>query len=204
MIEQGLLGIFGLPHFAHAEINGVEQCGATFGDGVDELALDIFDRLGEVGDFFRLVGEGDHEEFVLRIRRLEELDDGFAGALDLAAHAAAHVEDHTQRDGSIFTREVSDLLLIFAFEYREIFLVESGDQAIHGIGNGDRHQDQIHAGLQWLGMSPQGRIDDLLFGGWRRLDARIHMHVIHRNGTLSHGSRICGNYRNQDQENERR
>ena len=39
---------------------------------------------------------------------------------------------------------MTDFLRFFAFQDVEIFFVEACDQPIHGIGNCDWNQDQIH------------------------------------------------------------
>ncbi len=94
--QQRFLRILGLPHLAYAEINGIEQRRAAFRDRIDKAALNVIDGSGEVGEFLWLVGEGNEEEFILRVRGLEELDDGLTATLELAAHAAAHIKDDAQ------------------------------------------------------------------------------------------------------------
>ena len=101
---------------------GIKQSGAPLGNGVYEFSLDVFDGLGEIGNLLRLVSKGDHEEFVLRIRCFEEFDDRFAGPFDFAAHAAAHIEDDAERDGSIFTGKMADILLILTFVNRLLLI----------------------------------------------------------------------------------
>src|SRR5260370_320290 len=59
-------------------------------------------------------GERNHEELVLQIRGSQKFHHRFAGALDLGLHAATHVEDDSQGQGSIFSGEVSDLLPLLA------------------------------------------------------------------------------------------
>src|SRR5207245_9311256 len=95
--QQSLLRVFGLPHFADAEIDRVQQSGSTLRDVVNQLALDIFDGLSEVGNFLRLMGEGDHEELILRVGSLEDLHHSFACPLDFAAHATL-ISKMTPRD----------------------------------------------------------------------------------------------------------
>ena len=142
--QQSLLRILGLAHLGHAEVNGVEQRGAAAGDGVEKPTLDVIDRTGEVGNLLRLVGEGDHEELILRVGGLEELDHSFAGAIDLAGHASAHVENHADRHRGVFAGERFDLLLVFAFENVEVLAIESRYQPVERIGDGDRHQHHVH------------------------------------------------------------
>jgi hypothetical protein len=94
----------------------------------------------------------------LRIGGLEEFDHRIAGAVDLAAHAAAHVENHAERNRRILAGEGFDFLRFPAFEKIEILTVQAGDEPVHGIGDGDRHQDQIHIDFVGLSMRAQGGI----------------------------------------------
>ena len=128
--QQSLLRILGLPHFRDAEVNGVQQRGAALGNGVEQLPLNIIYRTGEVGEFLRLIGEGDHEELVLRIGGLEKLDHCLAGAVDLAAHAPAHVEDHADRNRRVLAGKRLDFLQVFAFENVEVIAIQAGDQPV--------------------------------------------------------------------------
>src|SRR5208337_1784318 len=125
----------------------------------NEPALNVIHRTGEIGDLHRLIGEGDHEELVLRVGGLEEFAHRLAGALDLAAHAAAHVEDHADRNRSVFAGESLDLLLVFAFEKVEVLAVEAGYEPVQGIGDGHRHQDHVYIYFVGLGVGPERRID---------------------------------------------
>jgi hypothetical protein len=86
------------------------------------------------------VGKCDHEKFVLWVRRLEELHHRFACALDLACHAAAHVEDGTQRNRGILTRKVLNLLSLLPLEDLEILFVQPGHLTVLRIYNRHRHQ----------------------------------------------------------------
>src|SRR5262249_16719868 len=92
--QKGLLAMRGLLHLIHTHIDGIEQRRAAFGHGVNQFALNVFNRISEVRNDFWLVIEGHQEEFVLRVSRLEELDHCFLGLIDLIAHAAAHIEDY--------------------------------------------------------------------------------------------------------------
>ena len=156
--QQGFFREFGLTHLADAQVDGIEQGGASFGNGVNQASLNVFDRTGEIGDLFGLVGEGDHEEFVLRIRGLEELDDRFAGALDLAAHAAAHVEDDANRDWGVFAGESLDLLLVLAFERLKLSRSRPVTSRFK-VGDGDRHQDQVDSDFVRLGVRLERGVD---------------------------------------------
>ena len=114
--QQRLLREFRLPHFADPQVNGIQQRRAAFGHCVHQFPLDLLDRLREIRDLLRFIGKCDHEKFVLRVGGLEELHNRFARPLDLAAHAAAHVEDHAQRNRSILAGECLDRLCLFALE----------------------------------------------------------------------------------------
>src|SRR6266403_1458327 len=128
--QQSLLRILGLAHLADAQVNRIQQRRAPLGNRIDESALNVIHRTGEIGNLLRLIRESNHEELVLRVSGLEELDDRLAGALDLAAHAAAHVKDHAERNRSVFAGESLDLLLVFAFEKVEVLAVETGYQTV--------------------------------------------------------------------------
>ena len=56
--QQRLLAVLGLFHLVHSQVNGIQQRSAAFGNGIDELALDVFHRAGEVREQFRTIGEG--------------------------------------------------------------------------------------------------------------------------------------------------
>ena len=73
---------------------------------------------------------------------------------------------------------MANLLLIFALEDGEIFLVQPGHQTIHRIGNGDWNQHQIHIHFYGLGVSLEGRVDDLVFRNLRRFGSGSNMHVF--------------------------
>src|SRR3989441_413344 len=92
------------------------------------------------------LGEGDHEELILRVGSLEELHHSFACPLDFAAHATTHIEDDAQRHGGVFAGEVLNFLRFFAFEDVEVLFIQAGHQTIHWVrdGNGNEHQVGIH------------------------------------------------------------
>ena len=75
---------------------------------------------GEIHHQFRPVTELDQEKLVLRIGGFEELGHGLARHLELAAHAAAGIENQSYGDGRIFARKVRQLLLAFVFKNAEI------------------------------------------------------------------------------------
>src|SRR5450631_1754800 len=101
--EQRLFWVFRLPHFTYTQVNRVQERGSPFRNRKNQLALNIFNRLGEVRDFLRLVREGNHKELILRIGGLEKLGDRLPGAINLAAHAAAHVKYHADGDWGVLT-----------------------------------------------------------------------------------------------------
>ena len=146
-------------HAAHAQVNGVQQRRPAFGNGVHQLVLDVLDRGGVIDQQFRLLGEGDHEEFVLRIGGAEELDHRLARLVDLVGHGTADVEDHAQRYGCVLAGEVANLLRLAVVGEREVLLLQSGHQPVHGIGDGYRNQHQVHVLAQRLGVGLQAGID---------------------------------------------
>jgi hypothetical protein len=82
---------------------------------------------------------------------------------------------------------VADFLLIFSLPKREIFLVESRDQAVHGIGYGDGDQDEIHVHFHGFGVGLEGRIDTVFRSRLRGLDAGADVNII--DGVLRNGGR---------------
>src|SRR5258707_3967830 len=128
--QQSLLRILGLAHLADSQVNRIQQRRAPLGNRIDEPALDVIHRTGEIGNLLRLIGEGNHEELVLRVGGLEELDNRLAGALDLAAHAAAHITDHADRNRSVFAGERLDLLPVLAFEKVKVLAVKAGYKTV--------------------------------------------------------------------------
>ncbi len=135
--------------------------------------------VGEVGDLLRLVGEGDHEELVLRVGGLEEFDDRLPCALDLARHAAAHVEDDAEGDGSVFAGEGLDLLLFPALKKTEVVAIKPGDEPVHGVGDGNGYQHQIHIHFHGLGVGAQrGVALGRRILGSGRLNARLNVNVF--------------------------
>ena len=152
--EKGLFWVLRLPHFADAQINGIQKGCAAFRNREQELAFDVLHGLGKIRDLARFVGERNHEKLVLRVGGLEKFFDGLARTLNLAAHAATHVENHTKRYRGVFTGKMANVLLFFALVNLEIVLVKAGHQAIHRIGNRHRNQDQIHLGPDQRRMGP--------------------------------------------------
>ena len=67
--------------------------------------------------------------------------------IELGGHGAGEVEDDADRDRRVFAGKGGDLLLAVALVDLEVFLFEAGDQAVHGVGDGDRdeHHVDIHA-----------------------------------------------------------
>jgi len=99
--------------------------------------LYVFGFLGEVLRYMRPVREGNQKELILRVRRFQELMDGFPGTFYFRCHTAAHIENHADRDRSILTEKVFDLLRLLAFVEFEVSLVQAYYDAIHSVS--DRH-----------------------------------------------------------------
>ncbi len=80
--------------------------------------------------------------------------------------------------GASSLEKCRDLLLVLAFKELEVLFVEAGDQAVHGIRNRDRHQNQVHVDLEGLGVGLQRRIN--VVNGIRlgRLDPRRDVNVV--------------------------
>ena len=200
--QKSLLGIMGVFHLAYAHVDGVEQRGASLRDCVNQLALDVFNGLGEVGAQLGTIVEGDHEEFVRRIGRLEEFDDGFARLLDFVRHAAAHVEDHAERDGRVFAGEVLHFLGFIAFKDGKVFFVQPGDDAVPVVCYGYIHQHQVHINDLGLAMVVAqagicGRIrwrrNWLCFGSfWRRARLNMNVHVLSKHPGAHKAEKGCG------------
>jgi|SRR5882762_1427217 hypothetical protein len=56
--------------------------------------------LGEVLRYMWPVRKGNQKELILRVRRFQELLDGFPSTFDFRPHTATHIEDHADRDRS--------------------------------------------------------------------------------------------------------
>ena len=82
-----------------------------------------------------------HEDLVLRIAGLHQVDGGGVHRRTLFAHGAGIVDDDAHRDGNVFAAERGDLLRLAVFEYGEVALGQVGDQTIvivhHGGVQGD-------------------------------------------------------------------
>src|SRR5882672_688682 len=176
--QQSFLRIARLAHLADAQVDGVKQRRASLGDGIDQLPLNVLHGSGEVRNLFRLIRKGNHEELILRIGRLEELDYSLASALDLAAHAAAHVENYTQGYRSVFTGEGLDLLLFLALEQVEILSIKSCHQPIHGVSDGHGNEHHLHVHAERLGVALEGRINFCRFRGGTGLDMYVFGRVL--------------------------
>lgn len=73
---------------------------------------------------------------------------------------------------------MADILLVFALKNLEIVFVQAGDQAVHGVRNRDRDENQANVDLQGLGMRLKGWI--YVVGGIRtgRPHPRVNVDVI--------------------------
>ena len=102
---------------------------------------------GERLDQLGRVVELHQEELVLGVGGLEELRHRLARFFQLAAHAAAAIEDHAHRKRRVLARKLRDLLLLLVLEDLEVLLFQPGDEAVHGVGDGHRNQHQraVHA-----------------------------------------------------------
>ncbi len=136
------------PHLAKTEVDGVEKRSASFWTGCQHAILQIFDAVGEGAGQFGAFIEADQEKFVGGIGGLEKLNGGIAGFCDFVGHAAADIKDHTDGDGHIFGRKRDDFLFGVVFKDPEVVGLETGDQSIVRIGDGDVDQRDIYVGVQ--------------------------------------------------------
>src|SRR5215472_2063843 len=150
--QQGLFAVAGVLHLADAHIDGVQQSGTALRNRVNQFALNVFNRLGEIGAKLRTIIECDHEEFVLRVGRLEEFNDGFARLQDLVIHASAHIKNHTQRNRGIFTGKMLYFLYLTTLHHGEILFLEASHNTVPVVGHGHVYQDQIYVDLNRLGV----------------------------------------------------
>ncbi len=132
------------PHLAETEIDGVEQGGAAPGGSEHQAALQVLHAVGERTSQFSALIEADEEKFILGIRGLEELDRSFAGFAHFVGHAAAKIKNHTNGNGHDFGGEVDDFLLDVVLEDAEVVLLETGDQAIVRVGDGNVDEREVH------------------------------------------------------------
>src|ERR1035441_2767825 len=155
--QQRLARVLGLFHFMHCQVDRVQQRGSALGLGKGELVLDLLqvarEGLNQVGRIVEL----HQEELVLRIGQLEKLRHCQSRFVELVAHAAAAIEDHAHRERRVLAGELSDLLRLLIFRQFEVLLFESGDKAVHGVGDRDRNQYQraVHTDV---GMRPRFRL----------------------------------------------
>jgi hypothetical protein len=58
-------------------------------------------------------------------------------------HAAAAIENHTNRKRSVLAGELGDLLRQLVLGQFKVLFFQAGDEAIQGIGDRNRYQDEI-------------------------------------------------------------
>jgi hypothetical protein len=78
---------------------------------------------------------------------------------------------------------MADLLAIFPFKDLEILFVETSHEAVEGVSNRNRHQNEVDLGLDHRGVHPDGvascGIRDCGIGAVRlRLNPGSNMHVF--------------------------
>ena len=134
----------GVLHLGNAKVNRIQQRGAVAASHRGQPGLDIFNRIGEVFNQFRPVVEADHEKLILGIGGLDELQYRLAGADQLRSHGTGKIEDDSDRNRRVLAGEADDLLAAVVFENLKVFLLQAGDQAVHGIGHGHRDQHHVH------------------------------------------------------------
>jgi hypothetical protein len=72
------------------------------------------------------------------------LSGGFFGAAKIVGHAAAEVEDDSDRHRDVFGRKVHDLLLDVVFEDAKVIGLETCDGAVMRISDCDVDEREIH------------------------------------------------------------
>jgi hypothetical protein len=110
------------------------------GLGMEQSFLYVSGFLGEVLHYTRRVREGNQKDLILRVRRSQELLDGFPSTVDFRCHAATHIENQTDRHRCILTEKVFDLLWLLAFVQSEVSLVQAYYDAIHSVSDGHWHK----------------------------------------------------------------
>jgi hypothetical protein len=162
--------------------------------------LDVVDGAREIFNELRAVVESDDKELVLRICRLDELQDRLASSHQLGRHGAGKVENDADRNGGVLAGKATDLLFAAVFIDLEVVLLKAGDQPVHGIGDGDRHQHHIHIHAdKRTGMQPEGafagfrscfgslRLSCRGGGRCRRLDVHLVQLIVLRAGRRRDG-----------------
>ena len=87
--------------------------------------------------------ETDEKELIFWIRGFEKLEGRFFGLAEFVGHAAAEIQDDTDRDGNIFGGEIHDLLLDVVFEEAEVVGLETCGDSVVRVGDGDIDECQI-------------------------------------------------------------
>src|ERR1700739_4007834 len=124
--EQGTSAIVYTPYLVQAEVDGIEKRGAPPGGGKHHATRELLDAGGERAGGFSAVVESHEKEFVARIGRVQKLNGGLAGSIELVCHTAAHIKDQADGNGNIFTRERGNFLFDAVFVDLEVFFVEPG------------------------------------------------------------------------------
>src|SRR6201993_3474161 len=127
-------------HLVKAQVNCVQQGGATFGHRVKKPFRDILHRLCELCDSLWLIVECDHEELILGVGYFEELEHSITCSVDLVGHAATYIEDDAKGNRSVLTRKVPNHLLFLSLEDFEVFLIQADNLAVQRVYYGHCHQ----------------------------------------------------------------
>ena len=72
---------------------------------------------------------------------------GFACFGNFIGHAAAQIENHADGNGNVFGRKGDHFLFGAVFEDAEIIRLETGDEPIVRISDGDIHQRDVDVGV---------------------------------------------------------
>ncbi len=91
-----------------------------------------------------MFAEANEEKFVLWIGGFEKLIGGLLGLVQFVGHAAAEIQDDADGDGNIFRGKIHDFLLDVVFEDAEIVGLQTCDQAVVRVGDGNVDKRQFH------------------------------------------------------------
>lgn len=108
--------------------------------------------LGEGARELSVLVESNQKEFVLWIGGLEKLNRSLFGFTDFVRHAAAQIEDDSDGNRNVLGREGDNLLLDVVFEDPEIVWLETCDEAVIRIGDGDVNKCQLHVQMDRLAL----------------------------------------------------
>ncbi len=129
-----------LLHLVQRHIDGVEQRGPALGLREGQPVLDLLQVGGEILDKLRTIVELHQKELIFRICRFEKHGDSLTRLGQLVSHAAAGVENQTNRKRRVLAGKMDNLLLDLVLEQPEVLLLEAGHKPVERIGHRDVDQ----------------------------------------------------------------